>query len=175
MWTEHQSIKERRAIFSWCHYCFWPSVKQLKIDLRCFMLWRSIHNLDVYLILSLQKPHKCIQFYRDGDMSQSGMELLLVETEQNFWPFLTGQPLPGPGSSCLHGPPSPPGQGLNPALISNAMSHPSESLTDGQERGGKQGERKTVAGYTRRPHSYCKFNQVFYMSNHSVWQFPFQH
>lgn len=124
-------------------------------------------------------------FRRDGDMSESGMELLLVETENTFWPFLTGRALQGPGSGCLHGPPSPPPSGTpNNATHPDNPDDPSDSRPgktptavedDGlgtdhahdthhhhhrshahPERGVRTAERKTVAGFTRRPHSYCK-------------------
>ena len=99
-------------------------------------------------------------------MSQTGMELLRLETELNFWPSpLNGHhtsPLNGHRpSGCPHGPPASTATTTaetdvqNPPT-SNATSKLSHHRHHHHEKGVKGSDKKTIEGYSRTPHSYCK-------------------
>ena len=96
--------------------------------------------------------------FRDGAMSQTGMELLRLETELNFWP----SPLNGHRTTaCPHGTPAsttttPPESAVQNPPTSNATSKLSHHRHHHHEKGVKGSDKKTIEGYSRTPHSYCK-------------------
>ena len=107
-------------------------------------------------------------------MSQSAMELLRLETELDFWPSLLNSHRHSvTPSNCHHSatPPSSPTSSASPSSAatsptSNNASSVTPAMTNHfhhhhhghhtDEKSPKSNEKKSVAGYSRTPHSYCK-------------------
>ena len=114
-------------------------------------------------------------FSRDGAMSQSAMELLRLETELDFWPSLLNSHRHSVTPSNCHHPATPPSPTTSTSSstatspTSNNASSATPAMTNhfhhhhhghhshhADEQSPKSNEKKSVAGYSRTPHSYCK-------------------
>jgi len=118
-------------------------------------------------------------------MSQTAMELLRMETELDFWPsLLNGHRHQVSSAGCPHEQPATMTTTTTTTTSdtspNNATSCPSSHPSEGHhhhhhhEKGSKcPNEKKTIAGYSRTPHSYCKFISKIIKSlkKKNTWKF----